>query len=518
MLGNWLPQFPSLPMRKLSVCLRTLFCAQLLCISFQVTATPPTGFDRTAWLQDYAALKLALERDYANLAWFASPQAGVDLPALDRFTLRNLRSAENDTQARLVIQDFVAGFHDGHLSILPTLQASATADAEPPKPQLDRLDASAGCAALGYAPDARVSFSLPFESLPGFTLDSDGISQAFRSGILATSNGIRIGIVRIKSFSRTHYPPSCLLAWSKARATQQKDDAALRETVEAINDDGWYAALAAQLKHLAEQHATLILVDIGNNNGGSDSGDIATRLFTDKPVHSSPLLVSQSPAGDAYLEEQVASLRKGLESNPNGEAERALRESLALFQSTRDSLHKPSCDLTWVWRRQQDWNAGGCHRLVGAGSAGGPLDVLPSGAYGNSKAAEHLHWPIQMDNHWGAWNGPVYVLTNSRTFSAAEMFAATMQNNGIAKIVGERTGGDGCGFMSEAKPITLPHSRIRVRMPNCVRLRADGTDEVAGIWPDLPVLQREDENKRTQAQRVVAAILGNYATRAAGVR
>jgi hypothetical protein len=29
---------------------------------------------------------------------------------------------------------------------------------------------------------------------------------------------------------------------------------------------------------------------------------------------------------------------------------------------------------------------------------------------------------------------------------------------------------------------------MRIRMLNCVRLRYDGSDEVAGIEPDLPVL------------------------------
>jgi hypothetical protein len=48
------------------------------------------SFDRNSWLQDYAALKQALEKRYSNLAWFASPEGGVDLPALDRRTLAAL--------------------------------------------------------------------------------------------------------------------------------------------------------------------------------------------------------------------------------------------------------------------------------------------------------------------------------------------------------------------------------------------------------------------------------------------
>ncbi|WP_395703792.1 hypothetical protein [Aquabacterium sp.] len=44
------------------------------------------GYDAGAWQRDYAQLKQALEQDYANLAWFESPEGGVHLPRLDRLT------------------------------------------------------------------------------------------------------------------------------------------------------------------------------------------------------------------------------------------------------------------------------------------------------------------------------------------------------------------------------------------------------------------------------------------------
>jgi hypothetical protein len=60
------------------------------------------AFDRKPWLADYAALKQGLERDYGHLAWFASPEGGVDLPALDKKTLTRSpeRAAEDSPHAR----------------------------------------------------------------------------------------------------------------------------------------------------------------------------------------------------------------------------------------------------------------------------------------------------------------------------------------------------------------------------------------------------------------------------------
>ena len=86
------------------------------------------------------------------------------------------------------------------------------------------------------------------------------------------------------------------------------------------------------------------------------------------------------------------------------------------------------------------------------------------------------------------------------------MFAALMRDRGIAKTVGIHTLGLGCGSMTESAPLTLPHSRLSFRVPNCVRLRADGTDEVAGVAPDFPVLPRTNESPRARAARVLAVV------------
>ena len=69
-----------------------------------------------------------------------------------------------------------------------------------------------------------------------------------------------------------------------------------------------------------------------------------------------------------------------------------------------------------------------------------------------------------------------------------------------------RTMGLGCGFMAKAIPITLPNSKYVLTLPNCVRLRSDGTDEVAGIFPDDPVGPVPGESARARAARVLAIV------------
>jgi len=48
-------------------------------------------------------------------------------------------------------------------------------------------------------------------------------------------------------------------------------------------------------------------------------------------------------------------------------------------------------------------------------------------------------------------------------------------------------------------------------MPNCMRLRADGSNEEAGIAPDIPILPTEQESDRARADRALAAIAKDMA-------
>lgn len=469
----------------------------LACVPRAGAADAGTAFDRDAWQQDYARLKQALEQGYANLAWFGSPQGGVDLPALDRQTLRALAGAENSAQAEQALRDFVAGFHDGHFSFLASLRPGAPVASPSSDVELGALDAGAACAILTKA-SGRVAFSLPMETLPGFRLRRDGLDLPFRSGTWTAPDGMRIGVLRIHEFSADAYPALCKQAWPRLRGL------ASRHRMEGVLDDAWYAELAGVLREFRDEGVDALLVDVGDNPGGDDSGDIATRLFSAGVLQPAPLLVSQAPAGADYLDEQIERLAGALGQYRPTRGERARwREASEAFAASRRSIDGPACDLSWVWNERRDWNAGHCRRLVPAGTSGGPLGHLAADAIADLRLAHRLDWSQDTREWWGSWTGPVYVLVDGKTYSSAEMFAARLHDNAVARTVGLRSGGDGCGFMVAAEPLQLPHSGLRLRMPNCVRLRGDGSDEVAGVAADLPVLPTEGEDARARALRAL---------------
>lgn len=475
----------------------------LIALSLLTTTAPAVApFNRAEWQQDYAQLKGELAARYTNLAWKGSGAGGVDLPALDHDTIVALASATNATQAANAIRAFIDGFHDGHLSELPYLAEAATPSTEPAKAMLDPAEPVAGCAALGNASTGPVAFSLPLEGLPGFRLLSDGLASTFRTGVV-TRSGVTLGVLRIQNFRARAFPMACIHAWADLR---QAGAPITADTVRKATRLRWFQDMAAAMNTLRQAGATVLVTDVGNDSGGDDSGDWAARLFTARPVGSAQLMMADAPVSARYFAEEIDDLDAALTTARSQDAKAALGEARSFFNRQTAAIGQQRCDLSWVWREQRAWSLTNCNRLIAGGYAGGYSAGLPRDAYRDEKTATALSSASTVQSYYGQWTGPAYVLADKRSYSSAEMFAAVMQDNRIAKTVGDRTGGDGCGFMTEGNPIVLHHSRLRFRVPNCMRLRADGTNEEAGISPDLPVLPSEGESDRARGERALQVI------------
>ena len=87
----------------------------------------------------------------------------------------------------------------------------------------------------------------------------------------------------------------------------------------------------------------------------------------------------------------------------------------------------------------------------------------------------------------GAWTGPVLILVDRGTASAAEDFAVWLEENGVAQVAGERTAGAGCGYVNGGNVTRFAASPFQVKMPNCARFTKDGFNEVEGLAPDIPL-------------------------------
>jgi C-terminal processing protease CtpA/Prc len=97
------------------------------------------------------------------------------------------------------------------------------------------------------------------------------------------------------------------------------------------------------------------------------------------------------------------------------------------------------------------------------------------------------------------YSSRLYIMTDPNTASASEEFAATLVDNGVAKTMGVKTMGVGCGFTDGGNPTKLKNSKLVIWMPDCARMRADGSNEFEGVKPDIAVDWGADQASKTTA-------------------
>ncbi len=91
------------------------------------------------------------------------------------------------------------------------------------------------------------------------------------------------------------------------------------------------------------------------------------------------------------------------------------------------------------------------------------------------------------------FNGKVYLLVNSGSFSAAAEFAALIQDNRLGLIVGTPTGGRPSGPTGRAR-VVLPNSRLPVSMAHTLAERPDAARrEDEAVFPNVLIRTRPED-------------------------
>lgn len=87
------------------------------------------------------------------------------------------------------------------------------------------------------------------------------------------------------------------------------------------------------------------------------------------------------------------------------------------------------------------------------------------------------------------FNGTTYILTGGNTFSAATLFAKSLQVQDDVVVVGEETGGGAYGNSAWLIPdVTLPHTKVRYRLPLFRLIIDKDAEKGRGVIPDVPAL------------------------------
>lgn len=421
-------------------------------------------------LEDFHQLLAEMSSHYANLD-SAIADRRLDLPALRKRTELAIRNATSDADARSAIEAFLNAFGDGHVGI----------DWTPAPPPVRPSRPRPLCERFGYK--AIDPGGIAFAQLPEYHAVDDADAKDFPGGILQLSPERKIGVLRIRLFTATIHPELCALA---AKSVVCDDECEHR--LELAVDNLATAALERRAEALRKAGATAIVVDLTGNGGGTDWVEPAARVLTPVALQSPRLGFIRHPHWVKDLRERLADV----EHDKLGPAAAAtLREAIAFASE--------ACDRSGVWNDPPA--AAKCtfvnDRLLFASG------LLP---YAKPGTPSVLFLPGQYAYHEGANTLPLVVLVDQRTASASEYFAAMLQDNHAATIVGTPTVGAGCGHTNGGIWATLKNSGARVSLPDCARFRADGTNEVAGVTPDVLVPWGPRDSAYQRAAKALTAI------------
>jgi hypothetical protein len=462
-------------------------------IAIAGSAAAQTPADATPWLDDLAALERGLATSYANFE-YTLRERRIDLPSIDRTARAALAAANDDAARRAALDTVVAAFRDPHLRIDwntavhddapgPACPASLRAKQDAASGvRFDRLD--------GYAPlasDAARDYKAALYQMPG-------------------TRG-RFGVVRIGAFIERAFGRACAAgAAAIGIAPDAPCDAACERRLDPAVGRVLDESLATAIDELRRGGAQRLVVDLTDNGGGSDWVEAVVRIVGG-PVRAARVGMLKHPSWERHLDAQLARI----DSAPA--AERASLAPLRAAVARDRAALAQSCDLAAAWT----------DRDLAIGNKAPPCSTLVVGALYSTGFAPYAApanaVPTDLDaslfvaRRYGAYRErkpvlPVTILVNENTHSSAELMAAVLRDAGRATIVGATSAGAGCGQFTDAgAKFTLPHSGATVHAPDCVRLRADGSNERRGVAPDVSVPWGPSDSAYQRAQKTAAALV-----------
>lgn len=420
-------------------------------------------YDRTQWIADFEQLKDEIENSYANLKW-AGPAKQVDLAALNETTLAALENARSNSQARAALAAFIDGFKDNHFHIEsgPPRPVAAVMNLWPEggQPRLNyRMKAGEVCEALGFN-QKKLFIQIDH---PGLT---ENKTTEFAAGVLALEDGRKFGFIRIPKFQQRDYGASCERSWQtfSAGRTGACDESCQDEFYQVAKSEV-AAQLAREANALAKEATDGLIIDLTGNGGGTEWADDAAAALT-------PITLARPAGAFVRGEHWARQFQSDIESFQKDKYD----ADLAIARSLLDSA-RTRCDLSTIWSDAQPtpscWN------------------VVTQTPYSVNHFAE-----LKQAHPYA---GKLYILVDEATASASEQFTAILQDNNAATVIGSTTMGVGCGYTNGGIDIKLRNSGLAIRMPDCARMRADGSNEYEGVRPDIVVDWGASESSKGMA-------------------
>jgi len=435
------------------------------------------GLSKNSEFQDdFRILHEQMLCGYANLN-YQTQFRGINLENLYENHLRRLSSAKSQSEARHIIENYLAAFQDGHLVIVE--QAASELSDGPVLLHTD--DAEQALSKLNFF-KGETTFRIRYDSIIGFqelTFEENPFPT-----IILDSFKIKIGIVRIEFFTIEWYSEIAQIIWKDhqnsfegACKTDCQEELFLKIETELLYK------LIEVITSLKSNGVDAIAIDISGNGGGTEWAYVVARLFTKQNLVGNPYYFVRHPHWKEIFRNDLELIESDL-FNPYLNCD--LRSELSVLRE----LAKIEYDLL----------PSDCTKRLDGGKKvksknyvrhpylpNFPEAITENNDFKNSKSKEILNTSRFIPYEFGYYEGPLYVIQDRYTASAAEGFASLLQSNLVAKIVGERSYGVGCGYTNGGIEVHLASMDIAVRIPDCIRETRLGQNEIEGIVPDINI-------------------------------
>jgi len=444
-------------------------------------------FDPTPWLDDLAQAKNAFATRYSNLEW---AQFDADGRLSDLFVQAEARvkAAGSDADARAAFDRLARRLGDGHVQFdWP----------QPPRtPSASAVTAPDVCS--DYVPEHGAA-PLAGEAA-GYRALHTPQSTVFPAGVIPVG-ARRVGVIKIGMFGPHATPSYCHAAAAALHIAEDKPcDDACEDLIDHWASVRMTEDFAAQVEALKTAGAHVLLVDIAGNGGGSEWAETAARMLTPIRLAAEPLGFVRGPHWTQKLTALESQLR-GFAKTASLE-DRAELARLADQAAAAKAIAETSCDSAPLWSGSRP----ACSWLGRGMWATGLVASADPKALRGKPWASLVFNAAEVPYEEGVWNGPLIVLVDRWTGSASEQFAAELQDNHAAVVFGETTYGAGCGHTDGGTPTHLSHSGATLELPDCARFRADGSNEVRGVVPDVLIGFHKSDNARLKAADVLAKL------------
>jgi hypothetical protein len=440
------------------------------------------AFDAKAWIADLDQVHDEMANRYANLEWAVFTRE-ANLPELFASTKERLKGAANEADARAAFDRFSRRLGDGHLLFI-------WPHAKAPKSGVG----ANRCQSLGYDSSSRAGALAA--AAPGYRALQTKESDDFPAGFITSAN-TKIGVIKIGVFMPQGYPALCEAALT---ALELRSNDTCNDTCSnAVS--AWVSArltteFAGQIRALRSAGAQALLIDIADNGGGTEWAETLARMVTPLSLKSERIdFVRGDGWANSFAKDE--SRLKQFANDANAK-DRVFLLNLVKQIEVKRTIAKTPCDSGPLWRGEHpacSWLGEGFY------GSGYVADADPA-ALSGKPWAPLVFSPMETTYQEGVWRGPLIVLINRNTGSAASEFAAVLKDNHAALLVGEPADG-GCGHALDDPPVRLKHSGAIFEMPDCARFRADGTNEITGVEPDILIGFTATDGPHARAQRLL---------------